>query len=138
MSQENVDLVLRIFDQFSRGGPEAMIDAGFWSPGIVWDFTPSGIPGLGVYRGHDEARSFFEEEWFGVFPFEDWEVEVEETIDRGDRVIVIARQLGRGASSGATTGLEFAQTYSLRAGQIVRVETYLDRQKAIEAAAVSE
>jgi ketosteroid isomerase-like protein len=93
---------------------------------------------LGVYRGHDEARSFFEEEWFGVFPFDDWEVEVEEAIDRGDQVIVIARQLGRGASSGATTGLEFVQTYSLRAGEIVRVETYLDRQKAMEAAGLSE
>lgn len=96
MSQENVDLVLRIFDEFSRGGPEAMINAGFWSPQIVWDLTPSGIPGLGVYRGHDEARAFFEEEWFGVFPFDDWEVEIEEVIDHGDQVIVIARQLGSG------------------------------------------
>jgi ketosteroid isomerase-like protein len=134
MSQENVELIRRVFETFNRGGPEAVINAGFWSAGVVWDFSPSGIPGLGVYRGHDEARSFFEHDWFGTFPFEEWEIEAEEMIDHGDQVIVMARQRGRGASSGAAVELEFAQNFTLRDRQIVQVETYVDRARALEAA----
>ena len=69
MSQQNVELVRRAYQAFNQGRPEALISAGFWSPEIVLDFTPSNIPGLGVYRGQDEVRAFFEEDWFGAFPF---------------------------------------------------------------------
>jgi hypothetical protein len=51
MSQENVELVRRAYELFDEGGPEALITAGIWSPEIVFDFSPSEIPGLGVYRG---------------------------------------------------------------------------------------
>ena len=44
---------------------------------------PTDIPGLGVYRGHDEIKSFFEDDWFKAFPFDEWEVEVDEVIDHG-------------------------------------------------------
>jgi hypothetical protein len=64
MSEENVELVRRAFEVFNRGGPEAVIREGFWSPELVWDFSPSGILGLGVYRGYDEVRSFFADNWF--------------------------------------------------------------------------
>src|SRR5438477_14117 len=74
MSLENVELVRRAYELFNEGGPDAVIGAGIWSPEIVFDFSPSEIPGLGVYRGHDEVRAFFEEDWFGAFPFEEWEV----------------------------------------------------------------
>ena len=46
--------------EFSKG------IAGIWSPEIVFDLSPSEIPGLGVYRGHEEVRAFFEADWFGV------------------------------------------------------------------------
>jgi ketosteroid isomerase-like protein len=55
-------------------------------------------------------------------------------IDHGDQVIVMARQRGRGASSGAAVELEFAQNFTLRDRQIVQVETYVDRARALEAA----
>jgi hypothetical protein len=69
MSQENVELVRRAYEVFNEGGPEAVISAGIWSPEIVFDFSPSDIPGLGVYRGYGEVRAFFEEDWFKAFPF---------------------------------------------------------------------
>ena len=137
MSQENVELVRRGFELFNEGGPEAMISAGIWSSEIVWDVTPSGIPGLGTYRGHEELKRFFEE-WFSAFPFDEWEVEVEEVIDAGDRIISISRQHGRGASSGVVAELEVAQVTTLRDGQIVRIDNYLDRAKALEAAGLED
>jgi len=138
MSQENVELVRRAFGLFSEGGPEAVIRAGFWSPEIVFDMSPSEIPGLGVYRGHDEARALFEEDWFGAFPFEEWEVVLEELIDAGDQVVAISRQRGLGASSGATAELEQGLIFTLRDGAAVRVEIYGDPKKALEAAGLRE
>ncbi len=134
MSQENVELVRQSFEAFNRGGVEAVISGGLWSPEVVWDVSPSGVPGLGVYRGYDEVRSFFEDDWFQAFPFEEWEIEVDELIDNGDQVVAMSRQRGRGKTSGVGAELELAQITTLRDGEIVRVDTYLDRKKALEAA----
>ena len=121
-----------------EGGPEAVISAGIWSPEIVFDFSPSEIPGLGVYRGHDEVRAFFEEDWFGAFPFEEWEVVLDELVDHGDQVIARHRQRGLGASNGAAAELEQGLIFTLRDGAVVRVEIYGDPTKALKAAGLSK
>jgi ketosteroid isomerase-like protein len=138
MSQENVELTRRAFEAFNRGGVDACVSEGLWSPEIVWDATPSGIPGIGAYRGHEEVKRFFEDDWFRTFPFGEWEVELEEVLDAGDRVFAMCRQHGRGASSGAVAELELAQIATVRDGQVVRVDSYLDRGKALEAVGLAE
>jgi hypothetical protein len=55
MSEENVELTRRAFVAFNREGVEAFDNTDLWSPEIVFDATPSGVPGLGVYRGYDEV-----------------------------------------------------------------------------------
>jgi ketosteroid isomerase-like protein len=139
MSKENVSVVRRSFEAFSRGGVEAVISGGFWSAEIVFDPSETGIPGLGVYRGSDEVRFFVKDDWFRAFPFEEWEIEFEELIDAGgDQVFAVSRQRGRGATSGAGAELELANIFTLRDGEIVRVDLYRDREKALEAAGLSE
>ena len=138
MAEENVEVVRRSFVAFDRGGVDAVISDGIWSREVVWDASPTGIPGLGVYRGYEEVRSFFENDWFQAFPFEAWELEIDQLIDNGDQVIVMACQRGRDATSGAAAELEFAQICTVRDGEIIRVETYLDRIKALEAAGLAE
>jgi ketosteroid isomerase-like protein len=59
-------------------------------------------------------------------------------IDAGDQIVSMSRQHGRGASSGVVAELEVAQVATLRDGQIVRIENYLDRTKALKAAGLSE
>jgi ketosteroid isomerase-like protein len=138
MSQENMDLIRRAFAAFNRGGVDACINEGVWSPEIVWDATPSGIPGLGVFRGQ-EVKRFFDEDWFRAFPFDEWEVKLEEVIAAPeDRVITMSRQHGRGASSGAVAELELAQIATVRDGRVVRIDNYLDRKKALRAAGLAE
>ncbi len=138
MSQENVELVRRAYELFNEGGPEAVISAGVWSPELVYDFSPSEIPGLGVYRGYGEVRAFFEEDWFGAFPFGEWEVVLDELVDHGDQVIATHRQRGLGASSGAATALEQVLIVTLRDGAVVRVEVYGDPEKALKAVGLAE
>jgi ketosteroid isomerase-like protein len=133
-----VELVRRAYELFNGGGPEARIRAGIWSPEIVFDFTSSEIPGLGIYRGHDEVRAFFKEDWFGAFPFEEWEVVLDEVVEHGDQVIAISRQRGLGASSGVAAELEQGFIFTLRDGEVVRVEVYGGPKQALEAAGLRE
>ena len=85
----------------------------------------------------DELRSFFED-WFGTFPFEEWEQELDEVIDCGERVVALTRQRGPGSTSGAVTELEYAQVIKLREGKVVEVDMYLDRARALKAARLRE
>ena len=133
MSEANVEIVRRAYELFNEGGPEAVISAGIWSPEIVWDLSPSEIPGLGVYRGHDEVRAFFDEDWF-----EEWEVVLDQLVDHGDQVIAVHHQRGLGASSGAAAELKQGIINTLHDGEIVRVEVYGDPAKALKAAGLRE
>jgi hypothetical protein len=53
-------------------------------------------------------------------------------------VIFTSRQQGRGASSGAATALELGNIFTLRNGEIVRMEIYGQPEDALEAAGLSE
>jgi ketosteroid isomerase-like protein len=137
MSQENVELTRQVFEIFTRQGWEPLMGT-YLDPEIVWDMTPTGIPGLGTYRGFDELRSFFED-WFGAFPFEEWEQQLDEVIDCGEQIVVaLTRQRAPGSTSGAVTELEYAQVVKFRRGKAVEVAIYLDRAEALEAAGLSE
>ena len=138
MSQENVEIVRRVFEAFNRGGQPAVESAGFLGNEVVFDGTRAEIPGVGVFRGIDEVRTFFEEDWFATFPFEDWEIHIEEPIDNGDQVIVTSRQQGRGASSKAGTALTLGNIFTVRNGKIVRIQVFRRPEEALEAAGLSE
>jgi ketosteroid isomerase-like protein len=84
------------------------------------------------------GESLFED-WFSTFPFEEWEQELNDVIDCGeDRVVALTRQRGRGSASGVSVELEYAQVITLREGKMVRVDVYLDRERALEAAGLTE
>jgi hypothetical protein len=82
MSQENVELVRRGLGVFAGEGFEAVMGGDYWGPEIVWDASHTGIPGFGVYEGLDEVRRLFED-WFGAFPMEGWEIQIEEPLGSG-------------------------------------------------------
>jgi len=77
-------------------------------------------------------------EVFRAFPFEEWEVELDEVVDHGDQVVAIGRQRGLGASSGVAAELQQGIIFTLRNGKIVRAEVYGDPEKALNAAGLSE
>jgi ketosteroid isomerase-like protein len=129
VSQENVEIVRRVFEAFNRAGPAAVIDAGLLSTEVEFDGSRAEIPGVGVIRGADEVRTFFEEDWFGAFPFEEWEVHIDEPIENGDQVIVTSRQQGRGASSGAGAERAPGNIFTFRGGEIVRIRSSGARTK---------
>jgi ketosteroid isomerase-like protein len=138
MSEENVEIVRRVFVTFNRDGPAAAIATGHWAPDVLWDGTRSGVAGLGVLHGVDEVLEFFENDWFAVFPFEDWEIQMDEPVIKGDQVIVASHQIARGAISGAPAALTLGNIFTLRNGKIVRVDVFQREEDALAAAGLSE
>ena len=134
-----MELVRRTMQEFTRRGPAAVIRGGFLSTEVVWDASGADLPGVGVLRGAEDVGKFFEEDWFAAFPFEEWEIQIEEPVrDHGDLVIFKTRQQGRGASSGAGAVLELWNVFTIRNGEIVRMEVYGRREDAFESAGLSE
>ncbi len=129
MSQENVEAMRRAYEQFVATGE---IRA---HPDLVWDVSKLGWPGQQIYFGLEGANQV-SAEWADAW--DDWEVEVEDYIDAGERVVVIVNQRGRSKATGVPVDMRFAQVWSLRDGLAFRMQMYASVDEALEAAGLSE
>ena len=133
MSQENVEIVRRVFAALSRGDRETAF--GFADPEIVVDatrrvFNPTTYVGL---EGIRQWASDMDEIW------EEFHAEVREFIEAGDHVVVILRLHGKGKASRVDVEQSVAGVWTVRNGQVVRIEIgYTDPRQALEAAGLSE
>jgi ketosteroid isomerase-like protein len=89
----------------------------------------------GPSSGFDAMRADMER-WASAF--DELTVTVEEIIDAGDQVVVVAHHQGRGRQSGAEVETRFYPVYTLREGKVARVDEYTERAEALEAAGLSE
>ena len=135
MSQENVELVRRIWEASERRDTAAVF--ALYDPAIVWDFSHAAPVELrGLYHGYDGLRQFFRQ-W--LEPFENFHVEAETFIDAGDSVVVGYRQSGRGKASGAEVEMPVAwSVYRIRDGLVTRIEVFPTKPEAFEAVGLSE
>jgi ketosteroid isomerase-like protein len=133
MSQENVEVVRRVFEARNQGDIEAVLACA--TPDVVIDFSGSTGPWAGIYRGEEGIRR----NW-GVLAeaFDQFRWEAEEYIDAGDAVVVPARFYSRGRESGVETVSRGAQVYWLTSGKIMRYRQCQDRAEALEAVGLSE
>jgi ketosteroid isomerase-like protein len=134
MSQENVEIVRRVYEQWGRGDFSA---TDFLDPEVVYSRIGTETPGMeGVWRGIEEM-SVGTREYFRAFS--DLRIEAERIIDLGDdRVLVLSRQTARGKLSGAPFDHELAELMTLANGKIVRMDSYWRRAEALEAVGLSE
>jgi len=136
MSQENVEIVRRIYDAVDRGDAATVLE--LYDPDIQWDFARSPFRNLfkhDLYRGRDGLRSFirerYEEAWESI------EDELEELIDADEHVVSIITSRGRGRASGVEVEKTHAGVWTMRGGKVSRVE-WMSRGEALEAAGLSE
>ena len=129
MSEENLELIRRGYEQFMATGEiRAHAD-------LVWDVSNLGWPDQQIYLGVEGATQFLTE-WADAW--EDWELEVEDYLDAGERVVVILRQRGSSKATGIPVDMRFAQVWSFRDGQAIRMQMYASVDEALEAAGLSE
>ncbi len=95
MSRENVEGVLRGYEALNRGDVEAAVEG--VAPECELALPPM-LPEADTHQGRDGLRRIWET-WRESF--EEFRLEVEEAIDAGDRVVVMAAVRGAGKDSGA-------------------------------------
>ena len=140
MSQENVELVKGIYGASAGGDTRQIIDAlpeliqQTCDPEIEWFEDPKRADGR-TYRGHEGVLESFKQ-WFEQF--DEYEFELERVVDCGDRVLVTAREHGRGATSGAPVSARLYQVLTFRDGKVLRYQEFYDEQAANEAAGLRE
>jgi ketosteroid isomerase-like protein len=144
MSQDNVEVVRRIFEDFRAGRSEfdsdgtltRMAGEELWDPEIEWDASESPLPDIrGVYRGIEEVRGFWRE-WLAAWETVLFEYEL---VDAGDRVVALVDQQMRGRSTAHGGPVrEYAQVCTVRNGLLVHWKGYASQSKALEAAGLSE
>ena len=139
MSQENVEIVRRVYDAAARRDAATVL--ALYDPDIESDASQLGIAGIVggdevVYRGHDGLRRFFRdwhEAWTNI------EYDFEELIDAGDEhVIAVVTRHARGRASGVEVERPFALVWTLRGGKVAQVVWFLSRAEALEAVGPSE
>jgi ketosteroid isomerase-like protein len=132
MSQENVDLARKGYEAFARGDLDAVFE--LFDPEIEAHDPPE-MPDAAIHRGHEAVRR----DWEQTYElFEDFSIEVQETIDCGDDVVVFLHYRGRGTESGAEVEASMAHVWTTRDGKAIRLRQFLDREQALEAVGLSE
>jgi ketosteroid isomerase-like protein len=94
------------------------------------------FPEASIYRGRDALRAYFKQ-FSGEFDRFLWEAE--DLLDAGDdQVLVLIHVHGRGKGSGADFDTRAAWLFTMKEDRAVRVDAYLDRSDALEAAGLRE
>ncbi|MGI9020496.1 MAG: nuclear transport factor 2 family protein [Solirubrobacterales bacterium] len=136
MSEENVEVVRRIFKAFSRGDLEGGIVLADTPP--EFEFVPSGalIPDLASVQRGPEAFRRVVETFFAEF--DDPRIELHELIDAGDQIFTSFTLRGRGKHSAVEASWNPLSVWTVRDGRLVRWLGFTDRDEALEAAGLSE
>jgi ketosteroid isomerase-like protein len=125
MTDTNLEVVRRLFDQYADGGVEAVLDGA--DENLVIEIPPELSAEPDIYHGHEGVRRYF-----GGFDgmLEDIRYEALELTAAGDLVLAHIRLSGRGVSSGLDVDLEAWVIHELRDGKIVRIRPYGDLDSA--------
>ncbi len=135
MSQENVETIRRMYERWLENDA-ALFDAFDQEIELHPDAAADWVGVDDIYRGHDGVRRYMTQVYEA---FEDYRPEVEDLLDAGDKVVTLAIEHGRGRASGATVEARHtAHVWTMRANKAIRLDLYLDRAKALEAAGLEE
>jgi ketosteroid isomerase-like protein len=129
MSRLEVDVVRRVYE-FARdqwvsgpGGDERTValTQELWDPDVVIEEN-SAFPDADTYRGYAGLA-----QWWNAFfeIYEEVRLEPQEFIPRGDRVLVMVRQVLR-SKMGVTLAHDVAHLWTIRNGRVVHVTGYSD------------
>jgi ketosteroid isomerase-like protein len=132
MSQENVEIVDRLVEDWNRGDLEAIL--ALFDPDCEVVFPPE-VPEPGPFKGHAELRRWAEG---FLAAWESHHAEVVEMIEAENMVVAMLHQVGRGSGSGIEMDETDAHVFTLRDGKITRWRNFSERSEALEAAGLRE
>jgi ketosteroid isomerase-like protein len=136
MSEENVEIVSRVFELVNARDFEAVVDAQADDVVLTLHGGFRALAGGGHAVGKKAVVEWFGD-WFRTFD-PAYSFEIEEVRDLGDRVLVVATHHARGRVSGAPINSRGAWVWTVRGRKIVRIDAFGSREDALEAAGLSE
>jgi ketosteroid isomerase-like protein len=133
MSQENVEVVRRIFEAFNSREWAAW--ESHHHPDFEWSDPPE-MPGGGFHRGVGSIRRFLDDV---LETADEWHVEIDDIKSVGDdRVLMLGRSILVGRASGIAMEDPLFQLFDLEQGRVTRVQTFRSSDEALEAVGLSE
>ena len=136
MSQENLEIVRKVFDAVERRDSAAAL--ALYDADFEWDFSRvnfGDVAGSGVHRGREALPRVYHE-WREAWA--SYEEKLEELIDAGESVISVLTGRGLGRASGAEVEMTVAGVWAVRNGRVVRSVWFPTRDEALEAVGLSE
>jgi ketosteroid isomerase-like protein len=132
MSQENAEVVRRIYEHLNRGNVEGVAE--FCADDFLIDMSER-VFNPDTYRGHDGIRRFYQDvrdAW------DSYRWDVEETLVTGDLVVAMLHCQGQ-SREGPQVDWRVAWLWKFRdEGKAVSLRFYRDRAEALKAAGLSE
>ncbi len=132
MSQENIEVVSKIYDAFARGDIDSVLAQ--VDPEIEFDLSDR-LPDEGVHRGREDYRQFLERT-FELWA--DFHVEVEDLLDAGDATVALIHTTATGRISGIEIDERVAHVFWLRDATPYRFKVFTERAEALQAAGLQE
>jgi ketosteroid isomerase-like protein len=134
MSQENVERLRQAYGAWNRGDRDSWVALAHPDGELI-------LPAVQMMEGSDALRGQegAERAWQVLHDtFSDPRFDVEEIRDLGERTFGKTRLRGRGAGSGAPLDQRIWHLVQWRNGKIIRFEGFLNEDKALEAAGLSD
>lgn len=133
MSEENVELLRRLFEAYNARDIEGFI--AYCDPGIELETAFAAVGGE-VYSGHDGLRTWHRDVndvWGGAV-----HVELEAYFDLGERTLAFYVLHARGKHSGVAVAMPVALVVRWHNGLILHAKAYAHREDALGDIGVSE
>jgi ketosteroid isomerase-like protein len=132
MSQENVEIVRRAYEEWNGGDIDALLSMVHSDVLFVQDRA---IPGADTVEGREELRDWltaFADAWDG------FRLTPERMVPVGDRVAVIARAAAKGKSSGIELDAPVGHLFTISKGAVARWESFNEPTAVLEAVGLRE
>ena len=132
MSQENVEIVRAVYDEWGRGNFRAGLD--LYDSLVLYIPLPE-FPHAGRYLGTNSVREFMLA-WMEAW--NDLTMAAEDLIEAENSVVAAVRQRGAGRESGTPIDLRYFAVWTFRGRAVIRLEDFRERQEALEAVGLRE
>jgi ketosteroid isomerase-like protein len=123
--EANVEALQRGYDALNRGELSDVLE--LLDPDIECH-EPEPSPEAGTHVGRESFERFLGS-W--IASFEEFRVEPEQVVERGDEVIAVVRQSGRGRAGGVEIDARLAHVWTIKDGRAVSWEALADPDEAL-------
>lgn len=131
MSEEDVELMRHVVEDFNRGGVEAVLP--YFDTDIDWVGPPEWVDDH-LYKGHEGLRKLASQ-WTGSF--DEYRLDPERFIDAGTTVVALLFARGRIKGSAIPVEQEVSWVCRVENGRATQVQVYFSWAEALEATGLS-